>query len=82
MIALLRTTEDALKLHVVSDGIPAHSAGESGMVPLNPSMAVNVSVVEPVPPGALTKTVVGLAVTLKAGPLTVSVAEIGLDVGK
>lgn len=34
VVVLLRTTEDALKLQVVSNGIPAHSGGESGIVPL------------------------------------------------
>ncbi len=34
VVVELRTAEAALKLQVVSDGIPAHNAGEDLMVPL------------------------------------------------
>lgn len=76
VVVLLRTAEDALKLQLVSDGIPVHSAGESGMVPLYPFTPVNVIIVDPFAPGVLIGTVVGLAVTVTVGaPVTTSAVE-------
>jgi hypothetical protein len=76
VIVLLSATEAALKLQVVSNGMAEHNDAESAMVPLKPFIAVNVSIVEPLPPGLLMATVVGLAVTLKVGAgVTTSAVE-------
>ena len=80
VVVLLSATEDALKLQVVSDGIPAHSAGESGIVPLKPFMPVNVSVVDPVPPGALIDTVVDWQATVNVGAAVTTSAVMPVEV--
>jgi hypothetical protein len=79
---LLKATELTLKLHVVSAGIPAQSAGDSGIVPVYPFIALNVNIVVPLPPGLGTVIEVGFAVTVNIGPVTVSVAAVGVDAGR
>ena len=79
---LLKTTEATLKLHVVFAGSPLHSVGGSGIVPVYPFIALNVNVVVPLLPGLGTVIEGGFAVTVKIGPVTVSVAAVGVDVGR
>ena len=80
MIVLLSATEAALKLQVVSDGMAEHNDAESGMVPLKPFIPINVSVVEPVPPGLLIDTVVGLAETVNVGAAVTTSAVMPVEV--
>jgi hypothetical protein len=72
---------DVPELHEVSDGNPAH-VGVTVTAPLllNPPAAVNVSVVDPVCPGAVTGIVVGLALSENVGgEVIVSVIALALD---
>jgi hypothetical protein len=64
------------ELHVVSEGKPEHIGAIVTAPPLlNPFCAVNVSTVDPIPPGALTGIVVGFAITVNVGAgVTVSAA--------
>lgn len=72
-------TDVGLKLQVVSDGRPLKSEELSGIEPVNPFCEVNVSVAEPLCPGAATVMVVGFAETLKLGTAA-TVSEIADDV--
>jgi hypothetical protein len=73
---LLRTTEDALQLHVVSEGMPEQRPGESGIVPVYPAAAAKVRVAWPCPPGLLIVTVAWSGVVVKVGaPVTTSAVE-------
>ena len=70
---LVRTTEGALQLHVVSAGIPAQLADESGIVPVYPAAAAKVILAWALPPGLLIVTVAWRGVAVKVGaPVTTS----------
>jgi hypothetical protein len=76
LTVLLRTTEDALQLHVVSLGMPEQTDAESGIVPVKPLIVLNVTVAEPLPPGLLITTDGWVAVTMNlAGAVTTSAVE-------
>lgn len=63
----VRATEDTLKVHVVSEGMPEQRDGESGIVPLYAFSAVNVSIADPLPPGLVIVIDVGLPTTVNVG---------------
>jgi hypothetical protein len=50
-LVAFNVTEDALKLQLLSDGKPEHMEGARLIVPVNPLCAINVSMVDPEPPG-------------------------------
>ena len=79
---LLKATDATLKLHVVFAGSPAQSVGDSGIVPVYPFIALKVNVVVPLLPGLGTVIKFGFAVTVNTGPVTVSVAAVGVDAGR
>lgn len=73
VVVALRITELAPKLQALSDGKPEHMGGERLIVPANPFVPVNVSTVEPEPPGLAIVIVAGFAEAVKVGgPFTVS----------
>src|SRR6202046_2456119 len=80
VVVELRATEDTLKLHEVSDGSPEQRDDESGIVPLNAFIAVNVIVADPLAPGLLTTTVPGLFATVKVGAAVTTSAVLALEV--
>ena len=67
VVVPLRVTEAGEKLQLLSDGNPVQEVGAKLSVPVNPFMAVNVSVVEPEPPGLETMIVSGFAAMVKSG---------------
>jgi hypothetical protein len=76
LTVLLRATEDALQLHVVSEGMPEQRPDESGIVPLKPFTFENAMIAEPLPPGLLITTEVLLALVVKVGAaVTTSAVE-------
>ena len=77
LIVVVETTPAELKLHEASDGKPAQFAETFMLVPDSPFCEVNVNVVDPLCPGALTLIFVGFAATLKLGAgVTVSVMAV------
>jgi hypothetical protein len=76
VVVPLRVRELGEKLQLLSDGNPVQEVGAKLSVPVNPFMAVNVSVVEPELPGLATMIVCGFATTPKSGPgVTVSIRK-------
>ena len=72
----VKLTVDGLKLQLLSDGKLEHIEGVRAAEPVKPFCAVNVSVVDPDCPGALTLTTIGLALIVNVGvPVTVSVSK-------
>lgn len=71
------------ELQVVSDGNPVHTGVTVTAPPLlKPFVPVNVSVVVPLAPGALTGTVVGFAVTVNAGAVDTTVIVMPAEAGE
>jgi hypothetical protein len=77
VVVALRVIELGLKLQLLSDGKPEHRDGVRLMVPANALCAVNVSTVDPEPPGRDIVIVAGLTEIVKGDRrLTVSVSEL------
>ena len=74
---------EAPELQVDSEGKPVHT-GVTVTAPLllKPLIAVNVSVVIPDAPGALTGTVAGFAVTVNAGAVDCTVIVMPVEAGE
>ena len=80
VVVELRATEATLKLHEVSLGMPEHSDGDSGIVPLKPFIAENVRSDEPLPPGLAIMTVAGLPATVNVGAAVTTSAVLACEV--
>jgi hypothetical protein len=80
LTVLLSTTEDALQLHVVSEGMPEQTDGESGIVPVKILIALNTTTTEPLPPGLLITTEGLLAARVKVGTAVTTSAVVAVEV--